>query len=419
MPLKVASADSWRLTIEEAKARAFEENRTIAIARERLSEIRGMKGEAMAVGLPAIVGSATYQRAWRRPQIIIGGQAFRTGTENTYVAQVELNQLLFDGGRLFRAVRAAKTEEARGREDIKNIEAQIRFQVKQTFYEILYTDKVIAVLDQELKEFRSLLNTISVRYRQGLESDYALMRQEVQVSNIEPLIYEAKRNRELLTNGMKILLAIPQGDEFIPVGKFDYRARALPEIAGLIEEAMELRPDLAAERLREKTLRQNVGMERAGYWPSLSFNTAYQWEGQSNDWRVGTSERFDALTSSFELSWPIFEGFKTHSRVRQARAKLAQHSFKTREFEDTVVKEIRDSYDALLKAREGLRSQQKFLATARRATAIAGERFRAGLLSQLELNDAITARAQAEQNYLRAAFDCLIAEAGLERAQGR
>ena len=52
------------------------------------------------------------------------------------------------------------------------------------------------------------------------------------------------------------------------------------------------------------------------------------------------------------------------------------------------------------------------------ATAIAGERFEAGLMSQIELNDTITQQGKAEQLYLQATLDCLTAEAALERAVG-
>ena len=39
-------------------------------------------------------------------------------------------------------------------------------------------------------------------------------------------------------------------------------------------------------------------------------------------------------------------------------------------------------------------------------------------MSQLELNDTIDAQAKAEEQYLRATFDCLVAEAALEAAVG-
>ena len=86
--------------------------------------------------------------------------------------------------------------------------------------------------------------------------------------------------------------------------------------------------------------------------------------------------------------------------------------------EDSVVREVADAHVSLERARQALATQDSSYATARRATAIAGERFEAGLMSQIELNDTITQQGKAEQLYLQATLDCLTAEAALERAVG-
>jgi len=413
-----AQAETHTMTLDQAVERGLEENRDIAIARERLAEIKGIKGEARAQGLPQLTGVGLYQRMWRKPQVVLGNVAVRMGANNTVQAGVEFDQLLWDGGRVIKAVRAARTEEARGIENIRDAEAQVRYQVKETFYSILYTDKMIAVLNRQLGTLRQHLGAIRTRFSQGVDSDYALLRQQVEVSNIEPQLIDAKRNRELLVNGMKVILAIPQEDDFEPSGSFDYRAQAVPHIEDLMERARLARPDLMAEKLRVKSLEQGVGVERAAYWPQLNFNTTFQWQGLSDDWRIGGNERNDSLSSAVNLSWPIFDGLKTHSRVQQAKARLYQQQWMTSKFEDTVLKEVRDDYEILKRAQEMLRSQQQSLALARKATAIAGERFEAGLMSQIELNDTITAQAQAEQQFLQASVECLVSEAALEKAVG-
>lgn len=417
LPLS-AAAESWELTLDESVKRGLEENRDIAVARERLVELDGIKGEALAGGLPQFTAASSFQRQWRRPQIIINGLPFTMGTANTYQASVGVTQMLWDGGRVIKAVKAAKTEKARGIENVRDAEDQIRLQVKQTFYQILYVEKVIDVLDRQLKQLHMHLDSIRARFEKGIDSDYVLMRQEVEVSNVEPQLLEAKRNRELLLNGMKVILAIPQQDEFVPIGSFDYHTKVLPNVETLIESARAKRPDLSAEKLRAKSLEQMIGMERAGYWPTLNFSSTFQWQGQSNQWTVNPEQKTDYLQSIVSLSWPIFDGLKTYSRVKQAKAKLYEQRSMTSQMEDAVVKEVKDLYETLVRARESLNTQEKSLNLARKATAIAGKRFEAGLMSQIELNDTINAQARAEQFFLQAAIDCLTAEAALEKSAG-
>jgi outer membrane protein TolC len=413
-----ATAETWTLTVDQSVERALAENRDIAIAKQRLAEVEGIKDEARSEAFPQITGNAGYLRTWRRAQYVINGTPVFFGTNNNYTAGAGVTQLLWDGGRVFKAVKAARTELARGIETIRDAEQQIRLLVKQTFYQILYTDKMIDVMERELKQLKLHLSSIQTRFQKGIDSDYTLMRQEVAVANIEPELLDAKRTKDLLTNDIKILLAIPPQDEFVPAGKFDYVERHVFTAAELSERAKDNRPDLAAEKLREKSLIQNVGVEKAGWWPNFTFNTNWQWQAQSNNWGVAPGERTDSLTSGVSLSWPLFDGLRTAARVEQAKAQLMQQHYLAAQKEDSVVKEVLDASDSLATAKQALQSQRKSFELARRATAIAGERFESGLMSQLELNDTITDQAKAEQLYLQATFNCLTAEAALEKAVG-
>jgi len=411
-------AEGVKVTLDEALQRAQIANRDIQVAKENLAEIEGLKNEARSEGLPQLTGNAGYERMWRKPKMFINDELFTIGSNNTYSASAEVNQLLWDGGKVLKAVKAAKTEQARGLENIRDVEARIRLSVKQTFYQILYTNKVIDVLSRQLDQLKSHLAAIRTRFNKGLDSDYTLMRQQVEVSNVEPQLIDALRTYELLINSLKILMAVNPEEKIEPTGTLAYNLRSLPGAHAMIEKARSTRPDLNAERLREASLVQNVGVEKAGYWPSLNFNTTYQWQGQSDNWRVGSNERSDSLSSSLNLSWPIFDGLKTKSRVEQAKARLMQQRFQTSQLEDSVVREVQDAITSLEKAQAAYKSQLGSFNLAKKATAIASERFEAGLMSQLELNDTINAQAQAEQLYLQAIYDCLFAEAVLEKAMG-
>jgi len=377
-----------------------------------------LKGEALSEGLPQLTGNAGYTRTWRKPKMFINNQAFTIGSDNSYTAGAEVTQLLWDGGKIVGAVKAAKTEMASGLENIRDMEAKIRLNVKQTFYQILYTEKIIEVLNKQLNELKAHLSSIKTRFNKGLESDYTLMRQQVEVSNIEPQLIEAQRTQELLLNSLKILMAVNPEDKIEPIGALTYNTRPLPNAITMIEKARAARPDLNAEKLHERTLTHLVSVEKAGYWPSLNFNTAYQWQGQSDNWGVGPSERADSLSSGLNLSWPIFDGLKTKSRVQQAKAKLLQQRYSTSQLEDSVVRDVQDAITSLEKAQAAYRSQLGSFNLARKATAIASERFESGLMSQLELNDTITSQAQAEELYLQAIYQCLSADAVLEKAIG-
>lgn len=418
IPAGISHAEDHSFTLDEALARAMEANRDVAASRERLSEIEGLKGEALSTWLPQVTGVMSYTRTWKKPNIFINDQMFKVGTYNTYLADVQMSQMLWDGGKVLKALDAAESEGQRGRADIRNTQAEIALGVKQTFYQILYTGKVIEVLRRQRGQLKGHLASIKTRFEKGLDSDYAVMRQEVELSNIEPQLIDAEKSHELFINVLKILLAVPIEDNIALRGELAYRQKAMPELGRLLEKAKSDRPDLLAEKHRERSLMLGIGVEKAGYWPVLSLSALYDWQGQTDDWRIESNEQPSSLSTTVGFSWPIFDGLKTHSRVKQAKAKFLQQKYSTSQMEDNVSREVKDAAMSLKKAEATLASQQGSYDTARRATAIAGERFRAGLMSQLELNDTITAQAQAEQLYFNAIYNCLYSVAVLERTIG-
>lgn len=411
-------AEPAKITLDQAIERALYSNRDIEIAKQRLVELEGLKGEVRAAGLPQLTGIGQYQRKWNKQELTINGQQFKIGTDNTFVAGVEFDQLLWDGGKVFKAVKAARAEKEKGLHDIRDVESQIELQVTQTFYQILYVDNVILVLKRQLAQLKDYLKTIKTRFHQGLESDYTLIRQEVEVSNVEPQLIDAERSREFLINGLKILLAMDSTEEISLEGSLVYKSTNSLSVGKLVEKAKLNRPDLLANRLREKSLHQNVGVEKAGYWPALTFSTQYQWQGETDSWRIPSSGRSDALTSSLNLSLPIFDGLKTYSRVKQAKARLIEHEAQTSQLEESIIRDVKNAYIALEKAKASYKTQEQSFALARKASKIAGERFVSGLLSQLELNDTINAQAKAEELYLQSIYECLSAEALLKKAVG-
>lgn len=411
-------AETWDLTVEQAVERAIVENRDLNIAREKLIQLAGQKNEAMSTGLPHLTGLASYQRNHRKAKMSINGQTFSIGSTNTYNAGADLTQLLWDGGKVIKAVKAAKTEQSKGEQDVLSTKNDIIYSTRSTYYNILYVDKIIGVYKRQIATLKMHLAAIKERFNRGLDSDYTLMRQDVEVSNIEPYLIDAERQKEQLINQLKVLLVIPMDDQINLTGSLSYAGRNIPGTDTLVAMAVEKRPDLQAQKFRERSLGYNVGIEKAGYYPTLNAEVKFQWQGFSDDWSIGKNERTDSLFSTVNLAWPIIDGFKTAARVKQARSQLKQQTTLTSQMEDNVIKDVKNAQIALIKARESYRSQSKALDLAKRATEIANERFSNGLMNQVELLDTITAQSEAEQQYYGAIYECLVSEAALEAAVG-
>ena len=122
--------------------------------------------------------------------------------------------------------------------------------------------------------------------------------------------------------------------------------------------------------------------------------------------------------AGLRLSLPLFSGGSTSSRIRQARlqADIAETSLS--ELERRIKIEVKKAWLGMSEASERLRSQTTTVETARKALAATELRFRNGLASQLELNDASLALNRSQTLYIQALHDTCSADAELKWSLG-
>jgi outer membrane protein len=130
-------------------------------------------------------------------------------------------------------------------------------------------------------------------------------------------------------------------------------------------------------------------------------------------------QRFvNSLAIGIQLQVPIFSGFRRLARVEQARVGYQQALAQQEQLEELAKAELRTLIGNLREALARLEAQNRTVEQARRGYEIARARYRQGMGSQLELQDAELLLTQAEVNRLQAVYDALVARADLDRAMG-
>jgi outer membrane protein len=183
--------------------------------------------------------------------------------------------------------------------------------------------------------------------------------------------------------------------------------------ADLLAAAERQRPDLAAARAQRDAAAADVDLARAAGRPTLSVGASQNYvknEGfPSQDFRsVGISVR-----------WPVFTGFQTKYRVRQAEA--------TRDARDADVDRVRlqvsldvwTAYASLTTAGQQLDASAKLLASAAENERVALGRYQAGVGTIVDVLTAQSAAASARQQRIGAERAWQVARAQLALSTGR
>ena len=200
------------------------------------------------------------------------------------------------------------------------------------------------------------------------------------------------------------------------VGELDYRPLPAEEVTRRSELAGEDRPELVQLQLQAQMALLNVSLEKDRRWPSLYLSGAYQFQAQSNDFSYGPRERNTSLWAGLELSFDLFDGFRTSARIRQAESQARQIDEQLAEVRQAVEVQILQASLRMQEAAERVEAQKTSVAQAEKAYAIATVRYENGVGTQLELLDAHLAMNRIKLSALRATFDYNIALFEWQRA---
>lgn len=422
-----AASQPLLLTLDNAIALALQQNRDILIAQQDRERADAQVGEARAGAFPQLSIAGSYTRNIRKPVLFLPPHnpinpsdetvAFEIGSSNAYVMGAQVSQALFNR-KLGTALAIAKTWRELTAQSYQATTQQVVREVKRSFYLILLMQKLVEANRQGLEVVRANYENVQAQYRNGMVAEYDLLRAEVQLANTEPLLITAENNCQLAVNALKNLLSIPLDQEVRVQGEFAFAGIG----DGVKEEARRnallANPVILQLGLQESMLEKNILIEKAGYFPTLSMFGGYQWQAQDNTYRFGNYNWAKMLNVGLNLSYPLFDGFRTRERVQQATIDRDKVRYTRLKVEEGLKIQIQSAELKMAEAEKRIRGQEKNIEQAQKAVHIAQTRFKSGVGTQLELLDAQVAMTRAQTNYAQAIYDYLMARADWQYAVG-
>ncbi len=183
------------------------------------------------------------------------------------------------------------------------------------------------------------------------------------------------------------------------------------DIAALIEEARQRRPDLYAAAAKVKAAEANVDAARAAGKPSFSLTASTNQSSSAGVTLHGSS-------AGIRLSVPIFSGFASTYRIRAAEAQVETQNAQLERLRLQVALDVWTAYQNLTTATQSLRSTADLLNSAEQSERVALGRYKAGVGSILDVLNAQSALASARQQRIQSTFNWNISRATLAQAMG-
>lgn len=408
-----AQAASLDLTLDGAVDTALRNNATVITAEETSRIYKEQVNEYWGTVFPQVSASATYSRYLAKPNKDILGSK----PNNLYTGSLDVSQVVWAGGKVSSAIKMAKTYSKASDEQLKTAQNGIAKAVKQTYYAVLLAKEMTGIQKENLDLAKQHLSTIEAQYKQGIASDLAVLRQKVEVSNNEPPLTQAQNLYEEGLIDLKNLLGIDPETEISLSGALDCQIPG-GDMSGLYQKALAARPEYRNQKYQLDLYEQNIKIERAGHFPYLSaFASRQYYGGSASGWPVD-DDRTWTTVAGLKLSLPLFAGGSVTSRTEQARLQAEIARTNLAELERKIKIQVKKAWLSLGEASERLASQSTAVEQARKALTATEVRFRNGLASQLELNDATLALNKSQTLYTQAQHDTCSAKAELDWTTG-
>lgn len=416
----LSSLPSWaeemkELTLEKSIEIAFEENKQILAAKERLGIAKGELIVARAGFLPTLSLGGNYLRLGEGQKISVGGGSeVVVRGQDTYSATATIEQPIFTWGRTKNSYRQASSNLRIQGEDYRKERNLLRFKVTESFYNLILAEELLKLSQESYAQMERHLRQVEDRYENGLASKFDLLRARVELANLKPQLIRSKNSLTLAENRFKSLLAFPSQTEVRLQGELKYEPMEI-ELSRAISEALKNRPEIISLKEQENIALAGVRLASASNKPLLSAIYNYQFQ-KPYHWKDEWGKEWDAMVV---LQFPIFSGFSTKGKVLQSRSGLREVKYNVEDKNEEIELEVREIYLNLRQEEETIISQRENVGQAEEAMRIAEKRYTSGMITNLEFMDAQLAVTQAKTDYLQALANYLIAEAKLTKAMGR
>ena len=295
-------------TLEKSIACALEKNWSLKAVEEKVNQASDMKNQARSNLLPKFQTQYAYTRLddVTNYESSLGGN-YAVSSKDNYQWVNSVSQPLFAGFGLVSAYQYAKLGIDQAQMEVELSKLDLALRVKEAYFNILFVDKTVDVIEKEVASLTSNVEVTSHFYDTGMIPVNDLLKAELELANARQKLVEAKNQAIITRSAFNIVLARPIN---APVDVTDI-LKYEPEVVNFqetIARAMKMRPEIKKIDINLKQAQQQVKLARSPYYPAVSLNYDYIKEGDEAEVSGSPYHDADRWEVMAVCSWTLWNG---------------------------------------------------------------------------------------------------------------
>jgi outer membrane protein TolC len=352
----------------------------------------------------------------------IGGNPFSSfgslgfGAKNQYNLGLSFSQNLFAGGRISGQNTAANAGRRSAEIELTAQRAQLRLDVTQAYFDAALADRLVALAESSAVQTEKVLKQTQLARTVGNVSEFDLLRAQVSSANQRPIVIQRQSDREVAYLRLKQLMNIPLDSpvQLTTVVDDPAATNAALEATGITGDTAAI--DRATVRQAAQAIDAQRGLlkvAKAQHFPTLALTSQYGKVAFPLTNFPGSGDFRTNWTVALSSQVPLFTGGRIKGEQMVAEANVREAQARYDQLREFAALDSRVTINNLLQARAAWQASLGTAEQAGRAYSIAEVRYKEGISTQLELNDARILLEQAVANRALAARNLQVARVKL------
>jgi len=419
-----AFAQTQQYSLQQALEYGIKNNAQILTSELDAQNAQITVNNRIAAGLPQVDAKLDYQNFFKLPTSLLpaeffGGEAgdfipVQFGTEQNMTASISASQLLFNGAFIV-GVSAAKEYAILVQKQSRLAETEVKKNVETAYYSVLIAKEFEILLQKNINNLSAVLFEVSEMQKQGFVEAVDVDRLTMSKITLNGQLQNAVRQTALATNYLKFTMGLDMAT-----------AIELTDTIGAIT-AVNLtgtnyltRPEFGILQSTVALNELNVKLNKAMFLPTLAAYGSYSQNAQRNSFNFLNSDGqwFETGLFGLTLAVPIFSGMERKTGVQSAQIALEKARLTLSNATQGILLEVEKAKTDYMNAENDLNVQQQTIELAQKIYNTALIKYREGVGSSLELNNAESTLHQAQGSYISAMFSLLNAKTALNKSLG-
>lgn len=402
------------------KSEAIKANLAVENSEYQIQEVRSQ-------ALPQISanGNLTYNPIIQ--QTVIDGASFgqpgttiqaEFGQKWTSVAGVSLTQNIFNQ-QVFTGLKAAKTTREFYKINKDLTDEQVIERVANAYYQVYLQRQKLTVIENNLKNTTKVKEIIKNLFDNGLAKKIDLDRITVTLNNITTTRQQLLNAVEVQENALKFYMGMPMDEKItIPDSEVEVTPLQLEESANTA-----LRSEYKLLESQKSLLELNKQAMKSLYYPTLSLTAGYNYIGQGPQmpWGARPSDKVywsDFSSIGLNLNIPIFTGFGTRAKVRQADIDVREAEADLADTKLSLDLAYKNAKTQIENSLITIENQRQNVTLAQEVLDNTQNNYVNGLATLTDLLDAENSLVESQNNYNNALLEYKLAEIQLIKSKG-